>query len=197
MGKMTGGEARMALAQAARDGVAAMIHDGTGSPNFQKFINGRPGLNEEDVILPGPILYKFNWLDDVVEYALSFLRARWSVSGPGRGGHFKDSYFILAGGKEIRPEEAPKYEQIIITNDKPYSRKAHIGAKGFLLPRGLFEDCSRAIKREFGVQLLNVKVTFVTLAGGYILRKGKKRTKANGRSGGAEMRYPAVQITVL
>lgn len=197
MGKMTGPEAQKYLAQAARDGVAALIREGIGSPNFTKFINGRKGLNEEAVILPGPIVYKFNWLDDVAYYAMAFLRGRWQAVGPGKGGHFKDSYFVLAEGREIRPEDASKYERITIVNDQPYARKAHIGAKGFLVPRGLFEDCRQAIRNKFGRSLFEVKVVFVTLAGGYILRKRRKKVNQRGRSTGEEMRYPAVQITVL
>lgn len=194
--KGTEEEMRKDFALFARQTLAKTISTGEGSPNYDKFVNGRKGAEEETVKLPGVILYKFNWLEHVAVFAVAFLKSRWPAVGPGRGGHYRDSYFILGGGKEILAKDAGQYEQIIVCNDKPYSRKAHTGSKGFAMPRGLFEDCRQAIMRQFGRGLMTVELKFITLAGGYVLRGRKKRVNATGRSVGEEMRYPAVQITV-
>jgi len=196
MGELTGPAARGRLATVAKESLREVIRTGEGNERYDRFVNGREGVSEEQVHLPGPILYRFNWLNEVAEFAIGFLKGRWSVTGPGRGGHFKDKYFIMSGGKEIPIEDANKYNSMVITNDMPYARKAQIGAKGFMVPRGMYHDCAKALKRHFGAKLLGTKVIFVTLNGGYVLRKGQKKTNQTGRSSGEVMRYPALRIWV-
>lgn len=188
-------EIKQKLVRFAMSTLGEMIEAGSGSPDYTRYVNGRAGAPESSVKLPGPILYEFHWLEDVAVYALAFLKARWTAIGPGRGGHFRDAYFVMGGGKEIPVEDASKYDEITIVNDKPYARKAQIGYKGFLVPRGLFEDCRQAIMRKFGKRLLKVELKFINLAGGYILKGGRKRTDRKGRSRGQEMRYPAVVVS--
>lgn len=181
------------LVAAAKEGLRETIQTGEGSPNFTRYVNGHKDAVEETVVLPGPIVYHFNWLEDAAKYALAFLKARWNVRGPGREGHFVDSYFVMGDGREIKPEDASKYNEIRIINDKPYARKAQIGFKGFYLSRGLYDDCQRALVKEFGSNTIKARVQFMTLEGGYVLRRRKKKAR-DRRAAGEQMRYPCVVI---
>ena len=189
---------RLKLAQTARAALADVLESGEGSPDYVCVVNGRVGASEESVALPGPILYKFSWLQDVAAYALAFLRARWNAQGPQKGGHYRDSHFVLADGVEVRPEAIGNAHEIIVTNDQPYARKAQVGAKGFTVPKGIYEDCRQALYRRFGRALLKINVRFISLDGGYVMKgsrhpaKGAKPRK--GAAKGQPLTYPALVI---
>lgn len=182
------------LVHEAKEGVKETIRIGEGSPNYTRYVNGHKDAPEETVVLPGPIVYHFNWLEDAAKYALAFLRSRWNVRGPGREGHFVDSYFLMGDGREISLSDASKFDEIRVINDKPYARKAQIGFKGFYLSRGLYDDCQRALMKEFGSNTLRARVQFMTLEGGYVLKR-PKRNRQDRRTAGEQMRYPCVVIT--
>lgn len=181
-------EARQRLAAFAKTSVQEMISTGEGSPSYIRTVNGRFGVREEQVELPGPIVYQFNWLTDIAKYCISFLQARWPVIGPGRNGHYRDSYFVLGSRGQITPDEAATEYTIWVTNDQPYSRKAQVGSKGFLVPKGMYEDCSAAAKRRFR-GLARIEVSFIQLEGGYVLKDPRRKKEAM-------MTYPAIEISM-
>jgi hypothetical protein len=202
------------LVSVAKSSLAEALQSGEGSPDFVRIVNGVVGEDEDKVVLPGPIVYQFNWISDVAVYAVAFLKARWKVIGPPKGGHYQTSFFVLADGHEITLADVEKYSEIAIINEQPYARKVQVGSKGFSVPKGLFENCRQSIFRKFGSGLFNVEVKYVTLSGGYVLkgRAGKKKAKQNLQSSafragrgtlaarkdtaaGQPLRYPALVIS--
>ncbi len=63
------------LARFARAELAKAISAGA-SPQYEIFVNGRPGLVEENVIAPGPIVYEFTNWPLLINAALAELKAR-------------------------------------------------------------------------------------------------------------------------
>lgn len=199
------------LARTAREVLASAIADGSGSPVYRRFVNGAEGRPEESVKAPGPILYEFDWMQDVATYVLAFLRAR----SPRFRGHYQEHHFMMAQGRRIeRVEDIPPGVELIITNDEPYARKIHVGAKGFRVSKGIYENARQALQSKFG-ELIYVELKFIQLPGGYVLRGRRPRKAAaqNRRSSvfraggqflaarkdtaeGQPMTYPALVINL-
>ena len=169
------------LASTARHALAEAISSGEGSLEYERFVNGRLGAAEETVVAPGPIVYRFHWLDRIALYALDFLRGR----SPKRSGRYGDHHFVMANGRQTRPEAIPPGAELIVTNDTPYARKVQVGAMRMSVPPGIYEDARLAVQRRFG-QLVRVELKFIALGRGYRLRRGRKR--------GQPITYPALVI---
>lgn len=187
------------LAQTAREALAESISDGTGSPDYDKFVNGRQGLPEESVIPPGPILYLFSAMEEVAAYALAFCVAR----SPVRSGRYKASWFVLANGAPTDPNNIPHGAEVIVTNDRPYARKIDVGHMKMSVPSGIIESARQAVNRRFG-NFVFAQRRMITLAGGYVL-KGRFRRGASGTGrrklakdtqAGAQLTYPALVLSV-
>tara|TARA_R110002074_G_scaffold21173_5_gene66096 strand:+ start:13676 stop:14380 length:705 start_codon:yes stop_codon:yes gene_type:complete len=205
---------RSAFAQFARSSVAQVIAEGRASPDYRRFVNGREGASEDEVTLPGPILYEFQAnLLFAANFAISYLIARFPVVGPGKGGHWRDSFVLLVNGSPWPlTKDIPADAEVVVVNTMPYARKVAVGAKGFRLSKGLMENAKQeALKRWRGQ--LDIQIRFVELHDGYVLR-GKRpdvAAKQNRRSSafregratlthrkdtdaGQTMKYPALVI---
>lgn len=188
------------LAKFARASLAEAISSGQGSPIYEKFINSRPGAAEETVIAPGPIVYEFSWWPEIIEFALEYLRKR----SPVRSGKFRDSWFVLVNDARIvSAADIPIDARVTITNNQPYARKIEVGHMQMSVPHGVAEDARVAVRRLYG-SILDVRKTFVTLAGGYVLkghfRRGVRkfsRTRLRPDAGaGSKMLYPALVLAM-
>jgi len=193
---------RLRLAGFAREQLAELQSAGAvpiGPNAHQTFVNGRAGVAEEQVKLPGPITYVFNWLDPVVHFAVSYLRAR----SPKQSGLYRASFFVMVNGARIRPgTPIPPDAEVIVTNDQPYARKIDVGAMKMSVPPHLFNDASNAVKNEFkGV--VKVTVKYIGLSNGYVLRRSTRRHSHTGHvgvrqdsfaRGGEQINYPALVI---
>jgi hypothetical protein len=121
------------LAKAAKQALSEAQTSGAASKSYSKYVNGRKGVREEDVILPGPIVYQFGWLPEVARYALSYARAR----SPVRSGRFAASWFAMVDGVHVTDiSNIPINSELIITNDQPYVRKIEVGAMRMTVPPG-------------------------------------------------------------
>lgn len=186
------------LALTAKAELSKAITSGDASDSYTRIVNGVAGVVEESVTVPGYIRYSFNYLEEIAFYVLAFLRARYSKTGPARGGHYRDSHFVMVNGQvwdNVTP--VPPTAEMIVTNDQPYARKVHIGAKGFELSRGIYDDARKSAQRRYKEYDMNV--TFVSLNGAYLLRtpasRKAKRQAALGRGfERSELRYPALVI---
>src|SRR5215207_9931853 len=176
---LTGPEATAKLAAFARVKLAEAIQTGFGSPQYEKFVNGRKGAAEESVRMPGPILYVFSWLDEVVELALETLRDRSPVGPPERG-HYMDSHEVLIGGiivatsanpASIRGIDIPPRAEVIISNSMPYSRKIEVGAMKMSMPPRVYEQARQTVLRTYK-QLVTCDIRFITRNDGYTLMGG-------------------------
>ncbi len=199
------------MAEVSRQAVAEAIARGEGTESRTTIVNGRVGAAEESVTPPGPIVVKFNWWEEVALYAIEFASARSPVDS----GDYRDSWFVLADGEMVAPENIPPAARmIVVTNDKPYHRKIDVGhMRNMSVPPGIIEDTRQAVNGRYGNMVL-AEVGFVELAGGYILKgrqysSAKKfsahirhnrgravATKRKDSKRGQAMTYPAVEISL-
>ena len=116
---------RRKLANFARQSLAEAIASGKAPPNYERFVNNRPGVSEDMVQLPGPILYLFSSWRIVVETALSELRKR---TAPGGSGRYNQSFLVVANNQVVTNYDAiPRDASVTIVNFQPYTRKMESG----------------------------------------------------------------------
>lgn len=176
------------LAQTAKDALAEAVRDGSASSNYRRYVNGREGVSENQVKAPGPIVYVFDYLDEVVDAALKMLRKLSPVDS----GAYARGHFASVNGRRIEPEGIPPGAEVIITNLQPYSRKIETGAMKMRVPPGIYEGARQALFRQYR-QLVNIEVKYLFFEGGYRLRRdgGKK-----GRRAGDPISYPSLVINM-
>lgn len=175
------------LAQTARKALADAQRAGEAPAKYVRSVNGRIGAAEESVVAPGPIIYQFDWLSEIAEYALTFARER----SPVRSGRYKRSWFAMVNGRHVTDfSQIPPDAELVIVNDVPYARKVEVGAMKMRVPPGIVEDTRQAVMRRFG-NLITARRAFIDLSGAYILKTDGGR---KGRRAGDPLTYPAVVI---
>lgn len=199
-GNLAGDALRKEFAAFARASLADAIKTGVGSAAYTRFVNGRAGLTEDQVRLPGPIVYEFSWLEEVIAFAVTFLRTRYPVRGsgggpgfPGKHGHYADTHLVMIGGKRWAGGPILPTAEVTVVNTQPYARKVQVGAHGFALSRGIYEDARQATLRKFR-GLIEVQLRFIALSPGYVLKSRGGAKRKDTRAGQA-LTYPALIIT--
>lgn len=186
------------LAKFARSELSNAIQDGEGSAIYDKYINGREGVEEETVVPPGPILYVFSWWDDIVKYALQYLIER----SPEKTGRYKTAWQVMVNGQVVAdPKTIPISSDVMIINTEPYSRKIDVGHMRMSVPPFVVEDARLKVMSIFG-NIVMAKRIMVPLPGGYILkgrfRRGirphARRKIRPDTQAGAAMTYPALLL---
>jgi hypothetical protein len=188
------------LAAFARSELSRAIQEGEGSERYDRYVNGRFGAAESTVVPPGPILYVFRWWNEIIEFALQSLVER----SPEKSGKYKQSWFVMTPGGRVKNfGEIPLNADVILCNDKPYSRKIDVGHMRMSVPPGVVEDVRKMVLSKFG-NLVTVRRTMIPLPNGYVLkgrfRRGYRqyaRTKLRrDTQAGAQMTYPALVLTM-
>lgn len=175
------------LARTAKQALAEAISSGEASPRYQRAVNGRVNVPEEQVQAPGPILYAFSYLEEITTYALEFARAR----SPKASGRYRNSWFAMVDGRVWNGRtDIPADAQVIVTNDRPYSRKIEVGAMKMRVPPNIVEDARQAVQQRYGGTVKASK-RFIELSGAYRLRRNGGR---RGRRRGDPITYPALVI---
>jgi len=205
------------LAQTARAALADAIRSGEASERYTRSVNGRVGAAEETVVAPGPIVYRFHYLEEVALYALTFCTAR----SPEKSGRYRASWFAMVDGAVWDGiSEIPADAELIITNDQPYHRKIDVGAMRLRVAPRIVESARQAVLRQFRGSV-TAERRFIALDGigtsgqtlPYILKgKGRRRRAAQTRrssayragreflasrrdtAAGSEMTYPALVV---
>jgi hypothetical protein len=188
-----------ALARFARDTRDELIARGDASPRYETSVNGIAGRSEDQVRLPGPIVYRFEYLEEVVSVGLRLLRE----GAPVLSGRYRDSFFAMVNGSPVsETADLPLGAEVILTNDQPYSRKIQVGAQQTSVPSHLFDRVQKALRRTFG-DLVMVELRFIPLQGGYVLRRRGTRAHLSGTRkrrpdvrAGDDLTYPALVINV-
>lgn len=171
-----------------------------GKNAHRTFVNAREGVAEEQVQLPGPIVYVFNWLDPVVKFALAYLENRAPVAS----GAYKRAFVYLINGVRVpMGKPIPADAEVTILNVRPYARKIDVGAMKMTVPPHLFNDAYNAVRKEFR-GMIKITVTHVSLSNGYVLKRSTRRRHHTGHvgvrsdrgaRGGEQITYPALVIT--
>lgn len=192
-----------ALARFSREKLAEVIASGEGSKNYDKFVNGRAGAEEESVIPPGPIVYQFNWWAPIVRFALDTLEAR----SPHKSGRYGISHIVMVNGAVVTDYSTiAGNAEVTIVNIQPYARKIEVGHMRMSVPPGVYEAARGIIVREFGGRSgsLDVRVKMIQIPGGYILRghftKGVRKFARMGlrrdTAAGQKMTYPSLSLSM-
>jgi hypothetical protein len=183
------------LAVYARRSLRDVIAAGEASPIYERYVNGRQGADESDVVPPGPILYEFAYWDPIIDFALAELRRR----SPVLSGRYRDSHVVMIGSQVIgRGVVISAGEEVMIVDTQPYARKIEVGHMLMSVPDGVYKDVSRRVANQFR-GMITVGFKMVTLPDGYILkgvfRRGYKEFARKGLQkdtrAGERMTYPS------
>lgn len=184
------------LAKFARAAVADVIANRQASSSYEKYINGRRGDEEETVEAPGPILYEFSYWNEIIAFALDFLKRR----SPVLTARYQNAHQVMLGSQFVSPtaEIAPD-EEVLIVNTVPYSRKIEVGFMSMSVERGVYQDARKAVMGRFG-QVVDVRFQMVRIPNGYVLkgrfRRGFRQYSRTGLKKdtmpGAVMTYPSL-----
>lgn len=178
---------RLALIALAQKGIADFVKRNPGI-TYTIQVNGATVSSETAVGLgPARISYTIQRLPDVGRYAITTAVA---LSPPGPTGRYKNAWFLLADSVETDRNRIPgNVQELILVNDEPYARKINVrGARLQSIPPGIVERVRQLVLRRYSA-LVIANIDFVTLKGGYILKKSTRRHRA-----GEEMTYPCLVI---
>jgi len=188
------------LARFARASLSDAVDRGEGSPLYDKFVNGRAGIEEEAVDPPGPIVYLFRWWRDIIEFGLETLRDR----SPVRSGRYKDSWYCMVDDVRVTDYDSISAQaRVVLTNDQPYSRKIDVGFMDMSVPPHVVEDARKTMMRRFG-NLVTIRAAMIHLPNGYVLRgvfrrgirQNSRRKLYKDTRAGALMTYPSLVLTM-
>lgn len=179
MARFSPAEARKKHIAIARDGKAEFMARQSVKPQVRLEVDRRPALSEEQVKPFGLIVYRFDRMREVVEFALSEARR----ISPVDTGRYQAAWFAMVGNGEVSPEAIPQDVPVTITNDQPYAWKIHAGTKGFekYVPPGIVEKIRQLVLRKYR-PIVTAEVIYINLTG-----RGKARRRP--------IRYPALVIT--
>ncbi len=178
---------RQALIDTARSKIAEFVGRNPGI-SYTTQVNGVTVESENSVGLgQATISYTIQRLPQVARFAL---QTAMDISPPGPTGRYKQAWFLLADNVEVNVNRIPGNVRVImLINDEPYARKLNVrGAKLQGVPPGIVERVRQLVIRRYGT-FVTANIDFLTLKGGYILKRSTKRHRA-----GEEMTYPTLVI---
>jgi hypothetical protein len=189
-----------ALVAFARSELAKTIADGTGSPNYDLYVNNAPATTEENVVLPGPINYVFRWWGDIVTFALQTLLDL----SPEASGDYKKSWIVRVDGEQVTDYTNIDSGAVVeIVNDSDYARSITVGHKHYRIGHQNIEEARSAVNGVYG-NFIDARSTMIQLPDGYILKghfvKGfrqfaRRKLRPDVRRG-ESMTYPCLQLSV-
>ncbi|MGE4044464.1 MAG: hypothetical protein AB7F35_06400 [Acetobacteraceae bacterium] len=177
-------EARRRHIALARRGLAEFMARQTVKPMVSLEVDHHQAASEDQVRPFGVIVYRFSRMREVVSFALR----ECERLSPALSGRYRKSWFVLAGRREIMLDQIPDDGPVTVTNDQPYHRKIHVGAKGYAryANPGIVEKVRQLVRRRYGA-IVSADITFIRLSDGYRLRRPRRRE--------AELSYPALILT--
>lgn len=214
--KIADDEARKILVNFAREGHDRIMREQTARagvfPEWDAYANNPGNTNLESVRLPGPIVYRYRYSQEIVLEAVRMLRE----SSPVVKGDYQDSHFLWIDGV-VAPLQTPLKpgSEIFIANPVPYSRRLEVGKKdngeSFVVQvePHIYERVADRLKEKYqgaserGVAIISFN--YVTLPKAwvikgrlgphYLLPTGKKRKRRQNI--GEKVRAPAIFIEPL
>jgi len=191
-------QARQKHIEIARRGLAQELARQQTQPQVSIEVDGHPASSEEEVRPFGVIVYRFTRMREIVAFAISEAQ---KIS-PVLTGRYRNSWFALVDGVEAPVENIKAGATVTITNDQPYARKVHVGARGFEKYAGIVEKVRQIVKARYG-NIVDAEIQFITLQGGWVLQKGLRKIHKGRRYGGIrndakagdEITYPSLLLT--
>lgn len=189
--------ARRKHIEIARKGLNQFLSGQAMRPDVLIETDGHSSASEDEVKPFGVITYRFFRMKEVVLFALAEARR----ISPVETGKYRDAWFPIMNGTEVAIEAISNNAGIIVTNDEPFARKVHVGARGFEKYAGIVEKVRQQVLRKYG-KIITADIQFVTLEGGWVLQKGLRKIHRGRRYGairndaaeGMEITYPALFV---
>ena len=199
-------DAKQHLINVARKGHARIMADAQArglDPQWEAYANTPGNSNLDSVKLPGPIVYKYRYVGDIVQTALLMLQK----ASPVRSGRYAKSHTIFVNGAPVA--QAPKVlrhgESVMIANPVPYARRLEIGktekGRDFIIqvPNRIYERVAKALVSKYR-NLASITFGYVSLPGAYatkgmmkshyISARGHRRRRR--QKAGAQVQSPAI-----
>ena len=142
-------------------------------PPFETYVDGVEGASEDQVKLPGRILYKFDLGTDVLAQIITELERH----SPVRSGRYANSHELFADGVQVdNPNDPPPAREYVIMNLTAYSRKIegteHSGGKrppeSSQAADGVYNVVADMMQSRFGNVAL-IRFSYRTFLGASIL----------------------------
>jgi hypothetical protein len=206
-------DAKQLLLDTAHDGHARIMSDAAAkglTPFWEAYANSPGNTNLESVVLPGPIVYTYRYMSDLIQYALDELKRQ----SPSQSGKYKESHAVYVNDQPVGdtvPKTIQPGDTIFIANPVPYARRLEIGrtksGRAFLIsvPNNIYKRVTEMTKAQ-GKGRANVRMGYVDL-GSHALTKNQKTgimtTRGWGyssrqrpdRLAGAAVKSPAIFFT--
>ena len=180
----------------ARKGIAAFqARQGAPVP-YTLEVDGHPASSEEAVKPYGVIIYRFNRMGEIAQYALDFLI---SYVKRAYSGKYHKNFFVGVNGKFIDAagfdrQLVPQRAEIIIGNKLPFNRKFDVQRVGnqklsYKVPEGIYDAAAAAVRRRYG-KIVDAKRQYnISFPGKYQL----KREQFHGPTMGARAGRPRMR----
>lgn len=155
-------------------------------PSYEAYAN-RPGnSNLDNVVLPGPIVFRYRYINEIVTAALDKLRK----ASPVQSGDYVRSHTLYVNGRPVTADKLPAgsslKDEIMIANPIAYARRLEIGVtksgRPFVVdvaPR-IYERVAGELSAMFGRV---AKITFDNSPGVRLPDAGRVGGKVGGRTG--------------
>jgi hypothetical protein len=180
--KIAEAEARAFLVQTAREGNRQTLLEQQAragiAPNVKAYANSPTQTDIEKVVLPGPIVFNYDYRHEIVEAALRLLRE----ASPREEGEYMESHSIYLNGKLVDnlPEKMGENDEIILSNPVPYARRLEIGktksGRSFVAdvePR-IYERVAKGqVLKRYG-NLARISFNYVTLPDAWVIKGGRR-----------------------
>lgn len=207
--------AKALLIRTARSGHQAIMADASNkglAPTWDAYANSPGNKDIDSVRLPGPIVYTYRYLSDLIQVALDELREK----SPVLSGNYVRSHTLFVNGSpvEVAPKTLKAGDQIYIANPVPYARKIELGktkaGRAFVIHASphLYERVAKSLASRYRGQA-KISFGFVDL-GSYALQHnqasrsflpGGRVYHAPGqrkdRAKGASVKSPAIFISPM
>lgn len=176
-------------------------------PEFDSYANNPGNTNLESVRLPGPIVFRYRYLREIVLVGLRELEA----ASPVDSGRYKRSHLLwindiaVARGAPIKAGDS-----VMLANTVPYSRRLEIGktesGRNFLVsvPNRIYERVAKKLQQRYR-NAATITFGYATLPGAWVIKgglpatyaiDGGKRRRRRQRVG-ERVRAPAIFISAL
>lgn len=158
-------------------------------PSWEAYANSPGNKDLASVVLPGPIVYNYRYLSDVIEVALDQLRKM----SPVQSGDYVRSHTLFVNGvaTDVVPKNIQAGDQIYIANPIVYARRIEIGktksGRSFVMqvaPR-IYERVAKNILIPRYRNQAKITFGYVALPDAYAVKGGLSSHYGTGKTAGA------------
>lgn len=188
----TAGHARIMQEQTARAGIP---------PDFTDYANTPGNTDLNSVKLPGPIVFNYKYIREIVQVARDWLQR----NSPVDSGEYVRSHTLFVDGAavDVLPPNITGPLDIMIANLVPYARKIEVGktesGRAFVIQvaPNIYERCSEMLISRYG-EIAKISFGYSALSNAYALKSNQvtrhfsarglrieKRIKQDHRAGSA------------